>query len=35
LTVEIQGNNGLKGVRVIGNTGGKAILANNEPPTAD
>jgi hypothetical protein len=30
----IQGNNGVKGVRVIDHTGGKAVLVNNEPPTS-
>jgi hypothetical protein len=29
----IQGNNGNEGVRVVDQTGGRAILANNEPPT--
>ena len=28
----IQGNNGIAGVRVIDNTGGKAIVKDNEPP---
>jgi hypothetical protein len=27
----IQGNNGVKGVKILDNTGGKAILSNNEP----
>lgn len=29
----IQGNNGKAGVRILDETGGKAIIANNEPPT--
>ena len=28
----IQGNNGIRGVRVIDHTSGKAVIANNEPP---
>lgn len=28
----IQGNNGIAGVRVADNTGGKAIIKDNEPP---
>ncbi|MBI5092144.1 MAG: hypothetical protein HZB26_06815 [Candidatus Hydrogenedentes bacterium] len=31
----VQGNNGARGVRVIDNTGGKAVLSNNEPPKED
>ena len=28
----VHGNNGKAGVRIIDNTGGNAIIANNEPP---
>ena len=28
----IQGNNGINGVKVIDNSGGKAVIVNNEPP---